>query len=81
MAKHTLKILRCERRKILKVCLTIFQHCEIKDKIAARSFIKTINLRSIKKLEKLQSLLLGYTISQKLRLNSSRIGRFYYFIE
>ena len=27
MAKHTLKILHCEHRKILKVCLTIFQHC------------------------------------------------------
>ena len=30
MAKHTLKILRCEHRKIFKVCLTIFQHYEIK---------------------------------------------------
>ena len=26
MVKHTLKILRCSHRKILKVCLTIFQH-------------------------------------------------------
>ena len=30
MAKHTLKILRCEHRKIFKVCLAIFQHYEIK---------------------------------------------------
>ena len=30
MAKHTLKILRCEQRKIFKVCLAIFQHYEIK---------------------------------------------------
>ena len=29
MAKHTLKILRCEHRKILKVCLAIFQDYEI----------------------------------------------------
>ena len=26
MAKHTFKILRCERRKILKVCLAVLQH-------------------------------------------------------
>ena len=26
MAKHTLKILRCEHRKIFKVCLAILQH-------------------------------------------------------
>ena len=26
MAKHTLKILRCSHRKILKVCLAILQH-------------------------------------------------------
>ena len=26
MAKHTLKIVRCEHRKIFKVCLTILQH-------------------------------------------------------
>ena len=25
MAKHTLKILRCEHRKILKECLVVFQ--------------------------------------------------------
>ena len=30
MAKHTLKIVRCEHRKIFKVCLAIFQHYEIK---------------------------------------------------
>ena len=30
MAKHVFKILRCENRKILKVCLVIFQHYEIK---------------------------------------------------
>ena len=30
MAKHTLKILRCEHRKIFIVCLAIFQHYEIK---------------------------------------------------
>ena len=30
MAKHTLKILRCEHRKIFKVCLAIFQHYAIK---------------------------------------------------
>ena len=30
MAKHTLKILRCEHRKIFKVCLAIFQHYEKK---------------------------------------------------
>ena len=30
MARHTLKILRCEHRKIFKVCLAIFQHYEIK---------------------------------------------------
>ena len=30
MAKHTFKILRCEHRKIFKVCLAIFQHYEIK---------------------------------------------------
>ena len=28
MAKHTLKILRCEYLKIFKVCLAIFQHYE-----------------------------------------------------
>ena len=33
MAKHTLKILRCEHRKIFKVCLAIFQHYAIKFKI------------------------------------------------
>ena len=33
MAKHTLKILRCEHRKIFKVCLAIFQHYEIKVKL------------------------------------------------
>ena len=27
--QHTLKILRCEHRKIFKVCLAIFQHYEI----------------------------------------------------
>ena len=27
MAKHTLKILRCSHRKILKVCLAIFTLC------------------------------------------------------
>ena len=26
MAKHTLKILRCQHRKIFKVCLAILQH-------------------------------------------------------
>ena len=26
MAKHTLKILRCEHRKIFKVCLAILQY-------------------------------------------------------
>ena len=26
MAKHALKILRCEHRKIFKVCFAIFQH-------------------------------------------------------
>ena len=31
MAKHTLKILRCEHRKIFKVSLAIFQHYEIED--------------------------------------------------
>ena len=31
MVKHTLNILRCEHRKILKVCLTILQHYEIRD--------------------------------------------------
>ena len=30
MAKHTLKILRCKHRKIIKVCLAIFQHHEWK---------------------------------------------------
>ena len=30
MAKHTLKILRCEHRIIFKVCLAIFQHYERK---------------------------------------------------
>ena len=30
MAKHTLKILRCEHRKIFKVYLPIFQHYAIK---------------------------------------------------
>ena len=30
MAKHTLKILRWEHRKIFIVCLAIFQHYEIK---------------------------------------------------
>ena len=30
MAKHNLKVLRCEHRKIFKVCLAIFQHYEIK---------------------------------------------------
>ena len=30
MAKHTLKILRCEHRKIFKVCLAIFQYYDIK---------------------------------------------------
>ena len=30
MAKHTLKILQCEHRKIFKECLAIFQHYEIK---------------------------------------------------
>ena len=30
MAKHTLKTLWFEHRKILKVCLAIFQHNEIK---------------------------------------------------
>ena len=30
MAKHSLKILRCEHRKIFKVCLVIFQHYAIK---------------------------------------------------
>ena len=28
MAKHTLKILRCSHRKILKVCMAISQHYE-----------------------------------------------------
>ena len=28
MAKHTLKILRCEHRKTFKVCLAIFQNYE-----------------------------------------------------
>ena len=32
MAKHTFKILRCEHRKILKVCFAIFQHYECKVK-------------------------------------------------
>ena len=31
MAKHTLKFLPCEHRKILKLCLAIVQHYEIKD--------------------------------------------------
>ena len=26
MAKHTLKILRCEHRNVIKVCLDILQH-------------------------------------------------------
>ena len=30
MAKHTLKILRCEHRKNFKVCLAIFPHYAIK---------------------------------------------------
>ena len=30
IAKRTLKILRCEHRKIFKVCLAIFQHYAIK---------------------------------------------------
>ena len=30
MAKHTLKILRCLRRKIFKVCLAILQHYALK---------------------------------------------------
>ena len=30
MAKNTLKILRCEHRKILKVCLAILQHYALK---------------------------------------------------
>ena len=29
MAKHTLKILRCEHHKVFKVCLAIFQHHEL----------------------------------------------------
>ena len=31
MAKHTFKVLRCEHRKIFKVCLAIFQHYEKKE--------------------------------------------------
>ena len=30
MAKHALKIFRCEHRKIFKVCLAIFQNYEMK---------------------------------------------------
>ena len=41
MAKHTLKILRCEHRKIFKVCLTIFQHYAIKVK---KEFYKNENI-------------------------------------
>ena len=32
MAKHTLRILRCSNRKILKVFLAIYQHHEMKGK-------------------------------------------------
>ena len=30
MVNHTLKILRCEHRKMIKVCLAIFQHLYMK---------------------------------------------------
>ena len=30
MVKHTLKILRCERRKIFDICLAIFQYHALK---------------------------------------------------
>ena len=40
MAKHTLKILRCECRKIFKVCLAILQHYAWKDENMSKSLTK-----------------------------------------
>ena len=42
MAKHTLKILRCEHRKILKVCLAIM-HERVKQGFACR-FIEHVKV-------------------------------------
>ena len=46
MAKHTLKILRCEHRKIFEVCLAIFQHYE-KGLNKSRNFFKTNNCHGV----------------------------------
>ena len=42
MAKHTLKILRCEHRKIFKVCLAIFQHYAIKGYKSSHEVYKSV---------------------------------------
>ena len=43
MAKHTLKILRCEHRKIFKVCLDILQHYSGKGKASLLKFNSILN--------------------------------------
>ena len=47
MAKHTLKILRRKHRKIVEVCLAIFQHYEIKD-LANLSKLRNKFINSLK---------------------------------
>ena len=62
MAKHTLKILRREHRKIFKVCLAILQHMYAKVKRISPAAIATVRLfitfscRSCNKLKKRQDL-------------------------
>ena len=48
MAKHTLKILRREHRKIFKVCLAIFQHYEI---FRCHLYIQICNMPVLERVE------------------------------
>ena len=56
MVKHTLKILRCSRRKNFKVCLTISRHYALIPEMSASLFVVTPLLQEIIKLfNKLQN--------------------------
>ena len=51
MVKHTLKILRCEHRKIFKVCLAIFQHYAItvlKEAFKRSTFIAKFSKKNVR---------------------------------
>ena len=56
MVKHTLKILRCSRRKNFKVCLTILRHYALIPEMSTLLFVVTPLLQEIIKLfNKLQN--------------------------